>query len=473
MKKSPSDEYTTNTNPVGANNVRPLYEKNDLKNPKQTSLFEAPDLWNFLKAEHRPIFLYGTGNGADKILDALLGIGVTPEGIFASDGFVRSRTFRGYEVVSYSSVRGKYGDDIVVLLCFGTDREEVVSFIEELDSRHTLRIPDVPLYGGEIFNSAYLEKNLEKLMLVREMLTDERSKEYFDAAVNFRLTGKYKYLKIAEEPQKSLEALFDTDSIKITADLGAYKGDTAKLFFDTFTKSEAIYAVEPDPKTFLKLCAFAEQYGTTDNAPYQRPSVSARPPISVGANSVRPLPSGQNETMLHRAANDVTLRVNDVVTPSQTEINDQRETRRGEPCSPVIIPLNFAASDHEGEITYSGSASRGAGVKGTNHRAKETTVRQSTLDHLNLEKLDFIKYDVEGDEAAALDGSKETVKRCRPSLSVSLYHKTDDLFELPLKVREMLPDPENYTFHMRRPWCIPAWDVTFYAVFKQHGTSEK
>jgi len=396
---------------------------------ERAPVYEKNDIWQNLKTETRPIFLYGTGNGADKILDALLALGVTPEGIFASDGFVRSRVFRGYEVVSYSAVREKYGDDIVVLLCFGTDREEVVTFIEELDKRHTLRIPDVPLYGGEIFDLSYFERNYGKLMRVRELLSDETSKEYFDTAVNFRLSGKYKYLKVAEAPKESLETLLDTENIRITADLGAYKGDTAKLFFDTFKNSETIYAVEPDPKTFMKLCAFAEEYG--------RPMVAP--------------------------------------TSEQTEITyttNPHKTGRGEHCSSaissrqIIRPLNFAASDHEGEITYSGSASRGAGVQGKNHRAKETTVKQNTLDHLNLEAVDFIKYDVEGDEAAALRGSAETIKRCRPSLSVSLYHKTDDLFELPLTVYEMLEGPEDYTFHLRRPWCIPCWDLTFYAVHK-------
>lgn len=356
--------------------------------------YESPCLWNVLKNENRPIFLYGTGNGADKILDALLERKITPEGIFASDGFVRNRIFRDYPVVSYSSVTEKYGDDIIILLCFGTDREEVVSFIETLNEKHTLYIPDVPLYGGEIFDSDYLERNKEKLLSVREMLSDGLSKEYFDAAVNFRLSGKYKYLKIAESPRESLEAVLETENIHYTADLGAYKGDTAKLFFDTFKNSKEIYAVEPDPKTFLKLSAFAAEYSSE---------------------------------------------------------------------SSKITPLNFAVSDKVQTMTYSGSASRGAGAMGQNHRAKETTVECKTLDSLNLEKVDFIKYDVEGDEAAALAGSAETIGRCAPSLCVSLYHKTDDLFALPLYIKSLLDKKADYTFHLRRPPCIPAWDIVFFA----------
>ncbi len=444
MKNSPSDEYPTNISTVGASTPRtPNIHTECLRTPcGRPPSHEKKDIWQNLKTETRPIFLYGTGNGADKILDALLVLGITPAGVFASDGFVRNRVFRGYEVVSYSAVREKYGDDIVVLLCFGTDREEVVSFIEELDERHTLYVPDVPLYGGEIFDLSYFERNYGKLMRVREMLTDETSKEYFDAAVNFRLSGKYKYLKLAESPRESLETLLDTENIRATVDLGAYKGDTAKLFFDTFKNSEAIYAVEPDPKTFMKLCAFAEDIQQEAEirdveAPSPTDFALAEDPGRGGA-----VPRGF--------------------------LSKSEKMPLGYSSRQIIRPLNFAASDREGEITYSGSASRGAGVQGKNHRAKETIVKQNTLDSLNLEKVDFIKYDVEGDEAAALVGSTETIKRCRPSLSVSLYHKTDDLFELPLKVYEMLSSPEDYTFHLRRPWCIPCWDLSFYAVQKQH-----
>ncbi len=44
-----------------------------------------------LKAHDKPIFLYGTGNGADKIIAALDKYGVSLDGIFASDGFVTGR----------------------------------------------------------------------------------------------------------------------------------------------------------------------------------------------------------------------------------------------------------------------------------------------------------------------------------------------------------------------------------------------
>ena len=51
------------------------------------------DIWTKLKTEKKPILLYGTGNGADKILDECEKTGIKISGVFASSGFVRERYF--------------------------------------------------------------------------------------------------------------------------------------------------------------------------------------------------------------------------------------------------------------------------------------------------------------------------------------------------------------------------------------------
>ncbi len=48
------------------------------------------------------------------------------------------------------------------------------------------------------------------------------------------------------------------------------------------------------------------------------------------------------------------------------------------------------------------------------------TVRQFTLDSLELPRVDLIKLDLEGMEQAALDGADETIKRCKPVMCVEI-----------------------------------------------------
>ena len=121
------------------------------------------DLWEKLAEEKRPIFLYGTGNGGDKILDVCRERNIPVRGVFASDGFVRSRTFRDMPVQAYSDVTAAYGNDIVVLLAFGTTLPEVTAFIERLDQCHTLYIPEVPLYGGVLFDASVYRQHKDSI----------------------------------------------------------------------------------------------------------------------------------------------------------------------------------------------------------------------------------------------------------------------------------------------------------------------
>ena len=77
------------------------------------------DLWQYLKKADKPVYLYGMGNGADKILDTLDALNVKASGVFVSDGFVRDKIFRGFKLKSYSQVCDQT-DDFIVLVSFGT-----------------------------------------------------------------------------------------------------------------------------------------------------------------------------------------------------------------------------------------------------------------------------------------------------------------------------------------------------------------
>jgi FkbM family methyltransferase len=49
-----------------------------------------------------------------------------------------------------------------------------------------------------------------------------------------------------------------------------------------------------------------------------------------------------------------------------------------------------------------------------------------------IERIDFIKLDVEGSELGALRGGEQALRRWRPKLAISLYHKPEDFFTIPL-----------------------------------------
>lgn len=76
-------------------------------------------------------------------------------------------------------------------------------------------------------------------------------------------------------------------------------------------------------------------------------------------------------------------------------------------------------------------------------------------------KCTYIKMDVEGAEARAIEGAKATIASCMPKLNIALYHRTEDIFSLPLMINSLCPE---YKFYIRHFPYYPAWDTNLYAV---------
>jgi FkbM family methyltransferase len=72
----------------------------------------------------------------------------------------------------------------------------------------------------------------------------------------------------------------------------------------------------------------------------------------------------------------------------------------------------------------------------------------------------YVKYDVEGAEWEALAGTEELIRTSRPTLAVSVYHRPDDLWQLPLRLRALDP---GYRLHLRTQG-EDGMDVICYAV---------
>ena len=123
-----------------------------------------------------------------------------------------------------------------------------------------------------------------------------------------------------------------------------------------------------------------------------------------------------------------------------------------------VACINAAAWSACGEGDFSASASRNSSISGVSTSSfehKNDEVSLVSVDSLG-EDFDYVKYDVEGAEREALDGSSETIDRCRPALLVSLYHKSRDIFELINLLREKY---QGYKFYLRRLRCLPAWEI--------------
>ncbi|HHV10480.1 MAG TPA: FkbM family methyltransferase [Clostridiales bacterium] len=66
---------------------------------------------------------------------------------------------------------------------------------------------------------------------------------------------------------------------------------------------------------------------------------------------------------------------------------------------------------------------------------------------LKGKKATFIKLDVEGSELETLKGAKETIIKYKPRLAISVYHKPEDIIELPFYILGLVNDYKLYLRH--------------------------
>jgi len=87
----------------------------------------------------------------------------------------------------------------------------------------------------------------------------------------------------------------------------------------------------------------------------------------------------------------------------------------------------------------------------------------TSLDTFFSDKQDiptFIKMDVEGAEKQALMGAEHIIKKHKPKLALCVYHKFEDLYELPRILKEFRPDYQFYLRHYSESYI----ETVLYAV---------
>lgn len=215
------------------------------------------DMWDMLANESRPIVVYGMGNGADKLIERFKKYNIEISDFFASDGFVRGHTFHGMRVKSFSEIKETY-PEFVIVLSFASNRAEVLEMLEEIDSNHEMYVPDMPVAGEEYFDREFYNSNYSEIVKAYGLFADEESKNAFASIINYKLTGKMRYIMDAYSTKDELYSELLQSPVTTYVDAGAYNGDTAKEAIGYFPDLTSIVAIEPDPKNYKKLLRFSE-----------------------------------------------------------------------------------------------------------------------------------------------------------------------------------------------------------------------
>lgn len=119
-----------------------------------------------------------------------------------------------------------------------------------------------------------------------------------------------------------------------------------------------------------------------------------------------------------------------------------------------IIP--FGVWDKKEELRFGGSGSSSKICLDG-----DTTIDVIPLDDIISDEVTFIKMDIEGAELKALKGAENIIIRNKPRLAISVYHKPEDILEIPEYILEIMPE---YKLYLRHYSNFYATETVLYAI---------
>jgi FkbM family methyltransferase len=120
-----------------------------------------------------------------------------------------------------------------------------------------------------------------------------------------------------------------------------------------------------------------------------------------------------------------------------------------------IEAVNIALGDKEGFIALGG-----LGAGSFVHDSDEGIQCKRIDDYFVSSCPTIIKADVEGNEMELLNGAKETIRRSRPALAISIYHHYSDIWRIPLWIHGLRLDYDIFLRHHQERFT----DTVCYAI---------
>ena len=115
-----------------------------------------------------------------------------------------------------------------------------------------------------------------------------------------------------------------------------------------------------------------------------------------------------------------------------------------------VITKNILLSNAEKEIDFISMIENTPTIK------KNAITIDKFVEENNIEKIDYIKMDVEGAERNILEGAIKTIKKFKPSLAIAIYHGgklfMEDFYNIPIFIKNVINEDYEYYIRTFSPW---------------------
>lgn len=134
--------------------------------------------------------------------------------------------------------------------------------------------------------------------------------------------------------------------------------------------------------------------------------------------------------------------------PTKSNYADLKNNVARNKLNDIIIPLNKGCAGKSGRLRAVSVKSGAPWAFLSDSEGSESVEVVSVDDFIaenGIDKLDFIKMDVEGMERDVIMGAMKTINRFKPRLAIPLYHNTSDLITIPLLISRL----KDYRLYIR------------------------
>lgn len=350
------------------------------------------------------IILYGAGNGADWAVKLLEKYKLYPIAIIDRDSKKIGGKYHQIPIVSLNSVINKYNlNDVNILICSPRFEREIFLNLKKIFCEKNIYSFECALYYSFIENindyKKYIKDNLKNLDEFEEKLSDEKSKYVFENVLKGRVSGKLKYFKKAF----SEDQYFPEGLIQLfESDVIVDVGAySGDTIKDIIKRTNGIFkkAYCMEPD---KNCLYKLKKFLEEN----------------NVKNVQIIPKGA-----WNKREKVQFLIESVEEGSKI--------------------LNFDECIHEDKNIYE--------------------IETEKIDNIISSQVTLIKMDIEGAELNALIGAKNTIKKYKPKLAISVYHKIEDFIEISQYIMKLNP---NYRLYLRHHGLCGT-DTVLYAINKE------
>ncbi|MEN8182084.1 MAG: FkbM family methyltransferase [Myxococcota bacterium] len=135
-----------------------------------------------------------------------------------------------------------------------------------------------------------------------------------------------------------------------------------------------------------------------------------------------------------------------VLEPEPVNAHCLQKTFAEEIAAQRVVMVDAAAWDHPGTLRFGKPPKENSGM-GRVDETGELVVRAVTLDaiaaELDLDRVDFVKMDIEGAEPQALLGARAVLRRFKPKLALAAYHGDHEFEDVASVIHALRPDYQN------------------------------